>query len=74
MFKLSPALKAIVGKDKETQSRVVKGVWKYIHEKNLQDPNNKRTIINDEAMKKVFESDTVTIAGIMVPFWSGSEE
>ncbi|OAO15793.1 SWIB complex BAF60b domain-containing protein [Blastocystis sp. ATCC 50177/Nand II] len=65
VFKLSPALKAIVGKDKETQSHVVKGVWKYIHEKNLQDPNNKRTIINDEAMKKVFESDTVTIAGIM---------
>lgn len=52
----------------------MKGVWKYIHEKNLQDPNNKRTIINDEAMKKVFESDTVTISGIIVVFWSVSEE
>lgn len=66
MFMLSPELKAIIGKDKETRSNVLKGVWKYIRDNNLQDPNNKKTVINDEAMKKVFQSDTITFSDIIV--------
>jgi upstream activation factor subunit UAF30 len=36
---------------------VVKGLWDYIREKNLQDANDKRQIILDDKMKSVFGKD-----------------
>ena len=36
------------------RSEVVKKLWVYIKEHNLQDPANKRNINADEALKKVF--------------------
>lgn len=74
VYILSPELQAIVGKDKETKTNVVKGVWKYIHDNNLQDPTNKKIVINDDAMKKVFETDTLTFSDITVSFGIRSEE
>jgi len=36
------------------RSEVVKKLWVYIKSKNLQDPNKKRNIVADAALKAVF--------------------
>lgn len=51
---VSPELAAVVGSGPMPRSEVVKKLWVYIKEKNLQDPQNKRDIIADEALEKVF--------------------
>nr|ACO10826.1 Upstream activation factor subunit UAF30 [Caligus rogercresseyi] len=50
---LSEDLAAIVGKDVAPRHEVVKQVWAYIKENNLQDPSNKQFAICDEKLKKV---------------------
>ena len=52
---LSADLEAIVGKGPMPRSEVVKKLWVYIKGKNLQDPKDKRTINNDENLKKIFD-------------------
>jgi upstream activation factor subunit UAF30 len=47
-------LAAVVGKGPLPRSEVVKKLWAYIKENNLQDPKNKRNINADAALKKVF--------------------
>ena len=56
---ISADLAVVVGKGPMPRSEVVKELWKYIKGKNLQDPNNKRNIIADEALKKVFGGKAV---------------
>ncbi len=51
---VSPDLAAVVGAGPMPRSEVVKKLWVYIKEKNLQDPQKKRNIIADETLKKVF--------------------
>jgi chromatin remodeling complex protein RSC6 len=48
------ALAAIVGKEPIPRTEVTKRIWDYIRENNLQDPNDKRTIVADDKMRKVF--------------------
>lgn len=38
--------------------QIVRQLWVYIRKHNLQDPANKRTIICDEALRSVFETDS----------------
>jgi len=51
---VSSELAAVVGAGPMPRSEVVKKLWVYIKSKGLQDPNNKRNINADEALKKVF--------------------
>lgn len=51
---VSADLAAVVGAGPMPRSEVVKKLWVYIKEKNLQDPTNKRNINADAALKKVF--------------------
>ena len=51
---VSEDLAAVVGKGPMPRSEVVKALWVYIKGKNLQDPQNKRNINADAALKKVF--------------------
>ena len=51
---ISEDLAPVVGKGPMPRSEVVKNLWAYIKDKNLQDPKNKRTINADEQLKKVF--------------------
>jgi len=51
---VSAELAAVVGKGPMPRSEVVKALWVYIKGKDLQDPKNKRNIVADEALKKVF--------------------
>jgi chromatin remodeling complex protein RSC6 len=51
---ISAELAVVVGKGPMPRSEVVKKLWAYIKEHNLQDPKNKRNINADESLKKVF--------------------
>ncbi|MSU60298.1 MAG: hypothetical protein EXS52_00065 [Candidatus Staskawiczbacteria bacterium] len=53
-MKLSADLEAVVGKGPMPRSQVVKNIWVYIKENNLQNPKNKRNIIADAKLKPVF--------------------
>lgn len=50
----SPQLAEIVGKDKLPRSEVVKKVWDYIKQHDLQDPKDRRQILADEKLEKIF--------------------
>ena len=52
-------LAAVVGIGPIPRPEVVKKLWVYIKGKNLQDPANKRNIVADEALKKVFGGKSV---------------
>jgi chromatin remodeling complex protein RSC6 len=53
-MKISPELAAVVGAGPMPRSEVVKALWVYIKKHDLQDPKNKRDILGDESLKKVF--------------------
>ncbi len=53
-MKISPELAAVVGAGPMPRSEVVKAIWVYIKKHNLQNPSNKRNILADENLKKVF--------------------
>ncbi len=51
---LSADLEAVVGKGPMPRSEVVKKLWAYIKKNDLQNPKNKRNILADDKLKKVF--------------------
>lgn len=51
---LSPELAAVVGAEELSRPEVTKKLWEYIKANNLQDPKNKRMIVPDDALAKVF--------------------
>ena len=53
-MQISADLAAVVGEGPMPRSEVVKKLWVYIKEHNLQDPANKRNINADANLKKVF--------------------
>lgn len=57
----SPDLAAIVGKEPLPRSEVVSKVWDHIRKNNLQNPQNKREIVADDKLKKVFGTDRCTM-------------
>jgi len=59
---ISDELSAFLGKGKEmARTEVVKALWAYIKEKNLQNPEDKREIILDDKMKELFHVDKFTM-------------
>jgi upstream activation factor subunit UAF30 len=61
---ISPELAVVVGSDRLARPQIVKQIWEYIRAHNLQDPNDKRTILLDETMRRAFQRDTVTMFSI----------
>jgi chromatin remodeling complex protein RSC6 len=55
--KPSADLAAITGSDPLPRSQVVSKVWDHIRKNNLQNPANKREILADDKLKKVFGKD-----------------
>lgn len=53
----SPELAAITGSDPLPRSQVVSKMWDYIRSNNLQNPQNKREIVADDKLKKIFGVD-----------------
>lgn len=76
VYKLSADLAAIVGTAELSRGDVTKKVWDYIKSHHLQDANNKRLIVPDEALAKVFGSkapiDMFKMAALLNPHISPS--
>jgi DNA topoisomerase-1 len=68
---LSKELQAVVGAKELSRPEVVKKVWDYIKANKLQDAKNKRLIVPDEKLAKVFGSkkaiDMMKLAGVLGP-------
>ncbi|KAH7520134.1 hypothetical protein FEM48_Zijuj08G0111900 [Ziziphus jujuba var. spinosa] len=56
---LSPQLQEFIGVSEMARTEVVKQMWAYIREKNLQDPSNKRIILCDEPLRALFGVDSI---------------
>jgi upstream activation factor subunit UAF30 len=56
---LSAQLSALVNETQLSRPQTVKKIWEYIKARDLQDPNDKRQIICDDAMRQVFKTDKV---------------
>ncbi|GLT66214.1 hypothetical protein SLA2020_385930 [Shorea laevis] len=61
-LQLSDALVKFLGTGESALSRadVIKRMWDYIKENNLQDPSDKRRVICDEKLKELFDVDSFT--------------
>lgn len=57
----SEELAKIVGKDPLPRSEVVSKVWDHIRKNKLQNPENKREIVADDHLKKIFGKDRCTM-------------
>ncbi len=53
----SADLAAITGSDPLPRSQVVSKMWDYIRTNKLQNPENKREIVADDKLRKIFGSD-----------------
>ena len=60
-LKPSPELAAVVGEGNLPRGEVVSKVWEYIKKHELQNPENKREILADDKLKKVFGKDSATM-------------
>lgn len=59
---ISDDLAEFLGKGKQmARTEVVKSIWAYIKDNNLQNPNDKREIILDDKMKSLFHVETMTM-------------
>ena len=56
-LKPSAELAAVVGAASLPRGEVVSKVWEYIKKHNLQNPENKREILADDKLKKIFGKD-----------------
>ncbi len=57
----SEDLAAVVGEEKLARGEVVSKVWAYIKANKLQNPEDKREILADDKLQKVFGKDKVTM-------------
>lgn len=57
----SPELGAVVGNDPLKRTEVVSKVWDYIKKNDLQNPENRREILADDKLEKVFDKKKVTM-------------
>lgn len=66
---LSQELSEVVGQNELSRSDVTKALWVYIKEHNLQDPANRRLIVPDDKLAKVFGNheplDMFKLAGVL---------
>ncbi|XAR73953.1 hypothetical protein NMG60_11008094 [Bertholletia excelsa] len=58
---LSPELQKFVGVPELARTEVVKQLWRYIREKDLQDPSNRRNIICDDTLQALFGVDRINM-------------
>lgn len=56
---LSAPLSSLLGETQLSRPQTVKKIWEYVKARELQDPNDKRQIRCDDAMRAVFKSDRV---------------
>lgn len=68
---VSSEMQALVRVPEIARTQAMKVIWTYIKENNLQDPENKKIIICDEKLKKIFKGNErvgfLEIAGLISP-------
>ena len=67
-LKPSPALAEVIGATAVPRTEAVRKIWVYIKKNNLQNPKNKRNILADDKLSKIFGKKEVTmfeLAGIL---------
>src|SRR5437868_11411647 len=57
----SEELAAVVGSSPLPRGQVVSKMWEYIRSHNLQNPENRREILADDKLRRVFGKDKVTM-------------
>src|SRR5437773_5051325 len=57
----SEELTAVVGSGPLPRGEVVSKIWEYIRSHNLQNPENRREILADDKLRRVFGKDKVTM-------------
>jgi upstream activation factor subunit UAF30 len=57
----SEELAAVVGSGPLPRGQVVSKMWEYIRSHNLQNPENRREILADDKLRRVFGKDKVTM-------------
>jgi len=57
----SEELAAVVGSGPLPRAQVVSKMWEYIRSHNLQNPENRREILADDTLRRVFGKDKVTM-------------
>ena len=57
----SPELAAVTGSGQIARSEVVSKMWDYIKKNKLQNPENKREILADDKLEKIFGKKKVTM-------------
>lgn len=60
-MQLSDELAAVVGRGPMPRTEVTKKLWAYIKSHKRQDPNNKRNILADEKLQKIFGRKSVNM-------------
>ena len=58
---LSPQLSEFLGVERASRPDIVKRMWAYFKEHNLQNPKDKRQILLDDALQKVFKVKKFTM-------------
>lgn len=56
---LSEPLAQLLGESQLSRPQTVKKIWEYVKARDLQDPQDKRQIRCDDAMRAVFKTDRV---------------
>ncbi|KAI3922363.1 hypothetical protein MKX01_006052 [Papaver californicum] len=68
---ISPAMQELLGVPEIPRTQALKQIWAYIKEHNLQDPENKKIIVCDEKLKKIFAGKErvgfLEISGLLNP-------
>ncbi|XP_021714406.1 upstream activation factor subunit UAF30-like [Chenopodium quinoa] len=68
---ITPALQEFVGAPEISRTQALKVIWAHIKANNLQDPNDKKVIICDEKLKKIFAGKErvgfLEISGLITP-------
>jgi len=68
---VSPEMQDLVGVPEISRTQALKQIWAHIKEHNLQDPENKRIIVCDDKLKKIFGGRErigfLEIAGLISP-------
>jgi upstream activation factor subunit UAF30 len=57
----SAELAQIVGTEPLPRTEMIKRTWEYIKKHNLQNPSNKREILADEKLERVFGTKTISM-------------
>ncbi|MBO0737946.1 MAG: hypothetical protein J2P48_15460 [Alphaproteobacteria bacterium] len=57
----SEELGAVIGSRPLSRGQAVSKIWDYIRSHNLQNPENRREILADDKLRKVFGKDKVTM-------------